>query len=163
MSHSKDCVFVLNTDRLTACIAGGIERTPALQAKEAELMAALQLVIAVVHPVAYVAFLHVCRVFEVANWQQVIDNQWQSSAVFFWPDRLFGDFNAPFQRRAAGVLSLCAVQRRWHIQGACHHSQPSSDSPQFAPSGRLPSIGPWPEPEARSRTSQDPSSDPRPI
>ena len=23
MSHSKDCVFVLNTDRLTACIAGG--------------------------------------------------------------------------------------------------------------------------------------------
>ena len=64
MSHSEDCVFVLDTDRLTACIAGGfIERTLALQAKEAELMAALQLVIAVVHMVAYFAFLHVCRVF----------------------------------------------------------------------------------------------------
>ena len=60
-------------------------------------MAAAQLVIAVVHVVAYVAFLHVCRVFEVANWQQVIDNQWQSSAAFFWQDRLFWDFNAPFQ------------------------------------------------------------------
>jgi hypothetical protein len=33
-----------------------------LQAKETELMAALQSVIAVVHPVAYLAFLHVCRV-----------------------------------------------------------------------------------------------------
>ena len=47
MSLPPDCVFVLDTNRLTACIAGWfLERTLALQAKEAELMAALQLVIA---------------------------------------------------------------------------------------------------------------------
>ena len=64
MSLSPDCVFVLHLDRLTACIAGGfIERTLALQAKEAELMATLQLVIAVVHPVACLAFLHFCLVW----------------------------------------------------------------------------------------------------
>ena len=58
MSLSPDCAFVLHTDWLTACIAGGL----ILQAMQAELMAALQLVIAVVHIVAYLAFLHVCHV-----------------------------------------------------------------------------------------------------
>ena len=63
MSLSPDGVVVLRADWMHACIAGRFLRfTLSFQAKETELMAALQSEIAVVHLVAYRAFLHVCRV-----------------------------------------------------------------------------------------------------
>jgi len=63
MSLSPDRVVVFRADWMHACIAGRFLRfTLIFQAKKTELMAALQSVIAVVHPVAYLAFLHVCRV-----------------------------------------------------------------------------------------------------
>ncbi len=63
MRLSEDRVVVLRADWMHAGVAARFRLLGLkLQAKETELMAALQSVIAVVHLVAYCAFLHVCRV-----------------------------------------------------------------------------------------------------
>ena len=96
MSLSPDCVVVLHTDWMHAGVAArfllpGLK----LQAKETELMAAMQSVIAVVHPVAYLAFLHVCR---------VLGDLYRSLTGFcrFFMERLpFTGFEHPPQKRHA--------------------------------------------------------------
>ena len=66
MSLSPDRVKVVHAERLTACVAARFLYTFHFEPHtiKAELMAALQLEIAVVHPVASLAFLHFCRVFD---------------------------------------------------------------------------------------------------
>jgi hypothetical protein len=62
VSLSPDRVVVRHTDRLTARVAARFLLLDLkLQAKETEFMAALQSVIAVVHLMAYGAFLHEFR------------------------------------------------------------------------------------------------------
>ena len=86
MSLSPDRVNVPHSDRLTACAAVRFLYTFHLepQAIKAELMAALQLVIAVVHPVAYIAFLHARHVLglPICNTGTCGDLYSKSLAVF---------------------------------------------------------------------------------
>jgi len=60
MIVSPDCAKVVHAERLTACVAARFLYTFHLEPHtiKAELMAALQLVSPIVHPVAYIAMFH---------------------------------------------------------------------------------------------------------
>ena len=90
MCLSEDRVGVLRADWMHACVAArflllGLK----LQAKETELMATLQPAIAIVHLVAYLAFLHVCRVLGCYEFLTTV-----FCWFLLWQDRLSLDLNA---------------------------------------------------------------------